>query len=234
MSIIGIHYRMIKRNTWRDYFATLRFCFTFFEWKTALRLPVYVTPLVQYKKPKDKHRIVLDNTGSKTYPANLLIGYLDREYSWDRPSFLNIRGQLQIHGGATSHFAPGASLCIMDNAHVELGSRFTASHNLRIYSVRQVVVGNDNMWSYDCVVMDTDAHELSCAKGGGRTKRVQFGDHVWMGARNIVLKGTEIPDGAVLGAGQQLRKSYMDYKAPVIAGGDVVRENVNWSRKLVQ
>lgn len=236
MNVVSIHIKMIRRNTWRDYFATLRFCFTFFDWRTALRLPIYVTPLVLYKKPKDKHRILLDKCGKDTQPASLLIGFMDREYAWDRPSLIHIKGQLRLCGEGTRYFAPGVSLCIMDNACVTIGTKFTASHNLRIFAIKSIAIGDDNMWSYDCVVLDSDGHQILDDKGNqlNRTLDVRFGNHVWMGARNVVLKGTEIPDGAVLGACQQLRKSYMEYKAPIIAGGDVVRENVNWSRKLVQ
>lgn len=234
MSIWDIHIRMIKRNTLKDYFATLRFCFTFFDWRTALRLPVYVTPLVQYKRPKDKHRIILEKNGKETQPANLLIGYLDREYSWDRPSLINIQGELHLHGGKTSYFAPGVSLYIAENGYVALGEGFTASHNLRIFATKEIIIGNDNMWSYDCVVLDSDVHELSYAKGGGRIKPVLFGNHIWMGARNVVLKGAEVPDGAMLGANQSLRKSYKGYVAPMIAGDEVIKEHIVWRRDFAK
>lgn len=226
---------MLRRHTWRDYFATLRFCFSFFDWQTALRLPIFVTPFVQYVKPKDKHRIVLDKMGWDAQPASLLIGYLDREYAGDRASHINIRGELSLHGDGTRNFAPGVSLCVMDNTRVTIGSRFTASHNLRIFAVKSITIGDDNMWSYDCVILDSDCHQILNERGEqlNSAQDVYFGDHVWLGARNVVMKGSEIPDGSIIGACSQIRKSYMRYHAPMIEGGEVKKENVFWNRNLV-
>lgn len=226
---------MIKRNTWRDYFATLRFCFAFFDWRLALRLPIYVTPLVQYQKPKDKHRIIIDNVDKEHVTASMLVGFLDREYAWDRPSFLRIEGELYLHGNGTRYFAPGLSLRITKSARMDIGGGiFSASHNLRMFVTHQITIGDDNMWSYDCVVSDTDAHKIFNNDGEqiNHTKEVHFGNHVWLGMRNIVLKGTEIPNGSVIGAGSILRKSYMTNHAPIIAGGKVIKENVVWAREL--
>ncbi len=236
MNVVSIHIKMIRRNTWRDYFATLRFCFTFFDWRTALRLPVYVTPLVQYKKPIDKHRIVLDKTGRDTQPASLLVGYMDREYAGDKSSLINIRGTLSLRGEGTRYFAPGVSLCIMDNASVTIGTKFSASHNLRLFALKSITIGDDNMWSYDCVVLDSDGHQILDERGEQINKAVDvhFGNHVWLGARNVVLKGSEIPDGSIVGACQQIRKSYMNFKAPMIICGEVKKENIIWNRNLVQ
>lgn len=233
MNVIQIHIKMIRRNTWSDYFATLRFCFAFFDRKTAIRLPIYVTPLVRYEKPKDKNRIVLNTSGKQTQPAQLLIGYLDRQYSWDRPSLINILGQLRLHGEGTRYFAPGVSLYIKENAFLDIGMKFTSSHNLRLFVHKHITIGNDNMWSFDCVVMDSDTHQIFDNNSvlTNAPKEVIFGDHIWLGARNIILKGTKIPDGCVIGASNVLRKGFEEVSS-IYSGGKIIRSNINWCRPI--
>ena len=61
---------------------------------------------------------------------------------------------------------------------------------------------------------------------------IKIGNHVWIGQRSIVLKGTQIGDNSVVGAGAIVSK---DIPANAIAAGvpaKVVKTGVNWVRDL--
>ena len=65
------------------------------------------------------------------------------------------------------------------------------------------------MWSFDNLIMDTDAHYIFNEKGEmiSHNAGILLGDHVWLGCRNTILKGATIPDGCILGAGGVVTKS---------------------------
>ena len=89
------------------------------------------------------------------------------------------------------------------------------------------------MWSFDIIVMDSDAHLIYNDKGEmiSHNADVIFGDNVWLGCRNIVLKGARIPDNCILGAGGVITKP-LDKSSAIYCGNKFLREGISWSREM--
>ena len=51
--------------------------------------------------------------------------------------------------------------------------------------------------------MDTDFHPITDADGKviNLPEEIVIGDHVWIGCRSLILKGSHIPDSSVIAAG---------------------------------
>ena len=49
----------------------------------------------------------------------------------------------------------------------------------------KIVIGENNMWSYENIVLDSDVHTITDMNGVklNRKGEIVFGDRVWMGAR---------------------------------------------------
>ena len=78
-----------------------------------------------------------------------------------------------------------------------------------IWAREEIVIGDGVNIGADCVVMDHDAHSLdptirrdrSLDRDSAATAKIVIEEDVLIGARSIVLKGTHIGKGSVIGAG---------------------------------
>ena len=94
---------------------------------------------------------------------------------------------------ATLYAGPGALLELLPDAGLS-GCQIIAHHHIRI--------GAGTLVGAATLVCDSDMHGLPLARGGPpATAPVTIGNHVFLGARSIVLKGVTIGDGAVVAAG---------------------------------
>lgn len=165
--------------------------------------------------------------------GGLRIGFQDAEYSYYRKSVLNIQGTLILKGKGFHSFSPGLSLIIAEGATVEIGNNFSSCSNTRISIFKSLKIGDDNMWSFENVIMDTDTHiilnendeKISFNSG------ITFGDHVWLGCRNTVLKGVTIPNGSIIGACGVVTKPFTKENS-IYVGNKMIKSNIKWNRSL--
>ena len=79
--------------------------------------------------------------------------------------------------------------------------------------------------------MDTDAHTVRDMEGKliNDDKPIIIGNHVWIGCRSLVLKGTEIADNNIIAAQSVLNKKYLGTNC-IFAGHPaiVVKQNIAW------
>ena len=121
-----------------------------------------------------------------------------------------------------------------DNNTIVIGDGIFIFGNTRIYCVQgsNVNIEEGCMLSDQIEIRTTDNHSIIDKISG---KRINFEEdvilhkHVWVGTHVILLKGTEIPEGSIVGAGTICTKKY-DIANSVIAGnpGKVIRENIEW------
>lgn len=94
---------------------------------------------------------------------------------------------------------------IGDNVFFNVGC-IIAAHN-------SVTIGEDTSFGPGVKVFDHD-HDYSdlygLKNGIYRTTPVQIGKNVWIGADTVILRGTEIGDNCVVGAGCVLKGKYPD------------------------
>ena len=136
----------------------------------------------------------------------------------------DLTGVIRIHEGVTGR--------------VTIGSHTTATGvAIELHEDGEVKIGHDCMFSYDVRLDTSDVHPIFDRITGDRLnppRPVEIGDHVWLGARVILLKGARIGDGAVVGAG-----SVVKGKVPpgVIVSGapaKIVRRDIEWRRHLAE
>ncbi|MGM9551172.1 MAG: acyltransferase [Clostridia bacterium] len=109
---------------------------------------------------------------------------------------------------------------------IEIGNNSYIGDRTEIHSGKMVKIGNNVNIAWDCNILDRDYHafESECEV----VKPVVIEDHVWIGARSMVLKGVTIGEGAVVAAGSVVTK---DVPGRCLVAGNpakVIKENVNW------
>jgi acetyltransferase-like isoleucine patch superfamily enzyme len=118
------------------------------------------------------------------------------------------------------------------NARLSIGNNVYMGGNSLVDVVESVVVEDDVMISYQCLISDSDHHSIALSSrlrdcrdwkerrfhdwAGTVTSPVRICRGVWIGARVIVLKGVTIGIGAVVGAGAVVTKDVPPWA--VVAG----------------
>jgi len=76
-------------------------------------------------------------------------------------------------------------------------------------------IGNDTSISHEVLIL-TGTHDINSANFAEVHKPVDIGDHVWIGARAVILPGVKIARGAVIAAGAVVTKNVNSFE---IVGG---------------
>ena len=113
-----------------------------------------------------------------------------------------------------------------DGQHIELA----------LDEASAIRLGADCMLSSGIRMRSSDSHSIVDMAGSrlNHAEDIIIGDHCWIGLNAILLKGTCIPAHCIVGAGAVAARSF-EREHCVIAGNPatVVREGVDWDRKLV-
>lgn len=203
---------------------TLRFNFHYFPLKTALKLPVLVSHRTFLRELHGK--IMLPE---KVNTAMIKIGFGDVGH-YDRKrsrSIWQVSGTVAFGGKAS--IGHGSKLSVRGN--LTLGADFNMTAESTIVCAHQISFGNDCLLSWDILIMDTDEHPIY-NQDGIRTnpdKPIFVGNHVWIGCKCTLLKGTEIPNNAIVAAGTLLTSAFSG-ENQVIGGNPptILKNNVRW------
>lgn len=107
-----------------------------------------------------------------------------------------------IFGG---HLVSDGRLTIIagQSAHLTIGERTYFNEGTMISCLEEVSIGAGCRFGPNVKVFDND-HKFSARDGVSQehtTSPVTIGDHCWLGANVTILRGTEIGDNCVIGAG---------------------------------
>lgn len=149
-----------------------------------------------------KHAVIDFETNARIY-----IGGGDIEIGCDmlRKSKAETRIRLRDHsiwsskGGCKVSY--GSTIELLSNAIFDTGY-FTMNSFSTLVVAEKVVFGQDVMISRNVILYDSDFHALLDEKGKvtNYSEPVVVGNHVWISAKVIVLKGTKIGKDSVIGA----------------------------------
>lgn len=102
--------------------------------------------------------------------------------------------------------------------------------NIIVSEQQNIVIGNDCIISFDCWMRTADAHliyDSFTKKRVNNSKGILVGDHVWIGQQVLILKGSEIASGSIVGAASLVANKRIPSNC--IYGGNPVkkiRENI--------
>lgn len=140
-----------------------------------------------------------------------------------------------LYIGANS-FLNGLNLIIEGNNNsISIGDNVFILDDTRIYVVDGscVAIGDCCMLSDHIEIRTTDNHAIYDKVSGKRInfeQNVMLGDHTWLGTRVTLLKGVELAEGTIVGAGSVVTQSNLIPNA-IIAGNParMIREDVRWT-----
>ncbi len=208
---------------------TIYFNLKYFPFKTAIKLPVLISKNVVLLKTDGK--ISIDNPIS-TGMIKLGfgdIGIFDKKRS---KSIWQVSGGDVIFRG-NAIIGHGCKISIGEKGVLEFGKNISVTAETEIIAYDTIVFGNDCLISWDCLIMDTDMHEIFDKSGNqiNQSKPIVIGNKVWIGCRSVILKGTKISDNSVIGTNSLISKDISD-KSGVFAGNPVrfLRSDIDWKQ----
>ena len=139
--------------------------------------------------------------------------------------------------GRECRFNRGGSLWFEDNnCSLIIGKRCTFEdvHIAVTEPGSRVFIGADCMFAYDIDVRTGDSHSIMSTETKKRINYAQdvlIGNHVWIAAHSILLKGVYISDHSVVATGSVVSKQFKK-EGCLIAGNParIVKEQITWSR----
>ena len=153
---------------------------------------------------------------------------------------------INISYGATASFGNNIKIsgtfAVRSDANLIIGNDFTVNINSQILVLEhtEMIIGDDCMFSHDLAFYTNDAHSIFDVKTGqninstpdiNSKRKITIGNHVWIGARSIVLYNTTIGDGSIIGAGSIVKNKIPNNCIAVGTPARDVRRNVVWSRQ---
>lgn len=107
----------------------------------------------------------------------------------------------------------GVSLIVSEGGSIRIGSDCLINQRTKIYSQKEVSIGNHCRLGWECQVMDSDCHLVyndNKRTIGNPIGVVHIGDNVWLASRVSVMKGVTIPSFSIVAGNSVVLKSFAD------------------------
>lgn len=166
--------------------------------------------------------------------SNNLIEIDDLSYLYN--SKIIIRGNNNIIKISKNVIMYSVHLNIEDDWNsVTIGSKttFYGRTDLAAIEGTSITIGEDCMFSGNIQIRTGDSHSIINRNGNriNYSKNISIGSHVWFGANIICLKGSNIPNNCIVGAGSILSSSYENSNSIIVGNpAKIIRSDVNWTR----
>jgi len=119
----------------------------------------------------------------------------------------------------------GSRIKLGAHAKLQIGRNTYLADNNFISISTELSIGDDCAISWDVQMIDDDGHFI-----GDKPKSapITIGDHVWIGSRVTLLKGTQIGSGSVVAAGAVVSGVFPPKSMIGGVPAQIIRDNVEW------
>lgn len=131
----------------------------------------------------------------------------------------------------SSPYDIGGHFWVNNGGSLRIGKNFSCGAHLEIIGFDEpgltVQIGDDCMFSHDILVRASDGHVIfnpSTRQVLNKSKGVRVGNHVWVGMRSVLFKGTVIPDHCVVGGCSLVTKAFTEPYS-IYAGSPAIKRN---------
>lgn len=118
----------------------------------------------------------------------------------------------------------GCKISVRDGGQLKLGSGYI-NNNCEIRCREKITIGENVAIGPNVIIRDNDEHHIA---GSPATKPICIGNHVWIGARCMILKGVTIGDGSVVAAGSIVTKDVPPNCLVAGVPAKPKRTNIEW------
>lgn len=132
------------------------------------------------------------------------------------------------------------TVCKFKYAHVcgklKIGNFTTFGENTEVVVAEEkIIIGEDCMFSKDCVLYCGNGHSIYDVKSGERISNMQsieLKDHIWICQRSMLLSPLYVDSGSIIGAGSIARGCYPNNCLIAGVPSKQKKKDIFWSREM--
>ncbi|MCO6537270.1 MAG: acyltransferase [Gilliamella sp.] len=180
--------------------------------------------------PKNLHNVTVNFVGDNN---KLIIADTSkiRNINFDFPSH-NAVILIGKNGNLSGQIRAGYS------CHINIGDNVTCTNKIYITSAEKtkIIIGDDCMFATGNQIRSDDAHAIYDVNSGERvnkSKDIIIGEHVWFAFNSVVLSGSQIGEGSVVGFASIVKGKYLNNCIIVGAPARATKYNIAWERPHV-
>lgn len=184
--------------------------------------------------------------------TNNIIHYADKENDKVKVLFFGKNNKLIVHpeakiAGTTIRFDCDDGICTIGNnsfngfirvgqgCSVIIGDQVTCTNGCYISTAENtsVTIGDDCMIASGNEIRTDDGHPIFDIASGKRinlSRSIIIGEHVWLAAKSIVLSGSSIGNGSVIGLGSIVKSAIPNNSIAVGIPAKTIKKNIAWER----
>lgn len=210
---------------------TLYFNFRVFNFKTAIKLPVWLYGHIQLE---DLHRgcVVLQQV--KTGGVKIGGGWESDVFGRSKRcfSFLRLTGKLVLGKDISMH--QGIVLSINNNAIVRIGNNVLFNERVTIHSKIGITINDNCRFGWNMQIFDTGFHYMiNKGKLAYRNAPVVIEHNVWVGNGVSIMKGTYLPAYTVVASNSLVNKDFKEMGEHCMIGGVPAKYITNGVERLL-
>lgn len=208
-------------------FKTFYFNFKYLPFNQAIKFPILISRYTYLKNCTGNIKI-----NSKKIKTGMIgigkngVGIFDEKKS---RSIWEVSGQVIFSGKCI--IGHGSKISVGDTACLEFGDNFVITAESSIVCQKKITFGNDCLLSWEILIMDTDFHKIKSLDGNilNPSSEIFIGNHVWIGCKSLILKGSVISDNNIIGANSLVSSKLLQSNS-VYAGNPVriVKQDISW------
>ena len=107
---------------------------------------------------------------------------------------------------------------------------------INAFGSKTISIGEESLLSNNIEIHTTDYHGLYNIHGDriNPDKDIKIGKKVWIGLGVKILKGTEVADGCIIGAGTILSGKYNERNVVIVGNpGKIIKKNIYWENERI-
>ena len=207
---------------------TLRINLRYLPFKEAIKCPILVSGKVNLNILKGE--IIFKcpiKTGLVRFGFNTL-GLVD--YNRERAIFSN-QGRIIFAGRC--RLGAACRIGVLENGELHIGQNVALTGRSSIIAGEYIKIGDNCLISWDVQIMDTDFHKLIDSHNipYNYKKPIIINEHVWIGCRSLILKGTIIPPNSVIAAGSIITGKQATTNAIYASSTiKIIKKDINWEK----
>lgn len=200
---------LLKLNIW----STIYLNFKMFDFKIAVKLPIYVYGKTDFRDLSGK--IIIDAPIKR---GMIVIGKKRYIINSVPVSTFTIRGTIIFKGEVS--LGCGHYIFVSQNATLTIGTEGTLlGAYCKLICFESITIGNRVRMAWEAQLIDSNFHYFEGENTAPLTKPIVLNDNLWIGNRVTIMRGTVLPSNTTVASNSLLNKDYTEYGENILLGG---------------